>query len=102
MLASTIQQRRGGSAHKSAVTAPLESGEEMGEGGDWPSLEKGGSADDECDGETFVRKFRLFLQSPLGGNRNDTDACQIERNVVKYLKPLDMNPRTLLRILPSL
>ena len=40
---------------KGHVTGPIQSFEEMGEDGDWPSLEKGGSADDECDGETFVK-----------------------------------------------
>ena len=83
---------------KGHVIGPIESFEEMGEDGDWPSLEKGGSADGECDGETFVTKFRLFIQSPLGGNRNDTAARQIERNVQKYLKRLSMNPRRLLDI----
>ena len=83
---------------KGHVIGPIESFEEMGEDGDWPSLEKGGSADGECDGETFVKKFRLFIQSPLGGNRNDTAARQIERNVKKYLKRLSMNPRRLLDI----
>ena len=94
------QRGRGGSVRKSTVTAPLESVEEMGEGGDGPSLEKGGSEDDEWDGETFLKKFRLFLQSPLGGNKSNSAACQVERNVLKYLKQLNMNPHRLLDLHP--
>ena len=63
-----------------------------------PNPEKSGSEKDDCDGATFVKKFRLFIQSPLGGNKNDNAAGQIERNVLKYLKHLDMNPRRLLDI----
>ena len=74
---------------------PSESEEDMGEGGVGP-----GSEHDSCDGEAFLRAFKLFLLSPLGGSRNRKTASQIEANTRKYLTHVDMDPRRLVEVTP--